>query len=161
MMSELIVAGYDDAHTAFMASAALARMEKELALNRRDIAVVSLEEDGEASVREAINLTVGKELHETLWKTLTGLLFSGSPADDSENADTTAARLSAIGLDDEFVAGIAKTVKPGTSAVLVLTNTSTTRNRVIGILRGFKGRITKARLNCEDGKQCLDRLMGR
>lgn len=161
MMSELIVAGYDDAHTALLASAALARMEKELALNAHDMAVVSLEEDGVASVREAINLTVEKELHETLWKTLAGLLFSGSSSDELKGVDTEATRLSALGLDDEFIAGIAKTVKPGTAAVLILTNKPATRDRVIGILRGFKGRITRARLSCEDGKQCLDMLLGR
>ena len=159
-MSELIVAGYEDVHTAFLASAALARMQKEFAMNRHDMAVVALEEGGEVSVREAVTVTEGEALHKTFWKTLAGLLFSNPSLDDAKEADVSIARLSAMGLDDRFIAGVADKVKPGTAAVLVVANEPATRDRVIGILRGFSGRITRARLTCEDSKQCLGKLLG-
>ena len=40
IMSEIIVSGFDDAHTAFLARAALARRQQDLELSVYDLAIV-------------------------------------------------------------------------------------------------------------------------
>ena len=52
-MSDLIVAGFDDAHTAFLARAALARLQTKLSLPMHDLALVSRDEAGRVSLSEA------------------------------------------------------------------------------------------------------------
>ena len=55
-MSELIVAGFGDPHTAFLARAALARLQKEIPVGGYDVAVVTLEENGGVTVPQVIGL---------------------------------------------------------------------------------------------------------
>jgi uncharacterized membrane protein len=157
-MSELIVAGFEDAHTAFLARAALARLQKEIGLNGHDVAVVSREENGEVTVREAIDLNGRRALHEAFWKTLAGRLFAAPPS-RFDGDETPSGGLAAIGIDDRFIADVENTVVPGSSALLVLVS-ETTRDRVLGLLRGFGGKTKRCRLIGEDREQWLDRLAG-
>jgi len=155
-MSELIVACFEDGHTAFLAAAALARLQKELSINGHDVAVVSKAETGEVTVREAVDLNGHRSLHEAFWKTLVDLLFFPVPLG---SAETSSARLSAIGIDDGFTADTRKAVMPGTSVILVLVS-ETARDRVLGTLRGFGARTRRCRLIGESREQWLHQLSG-
>jgi uncharacterized membrane protein len=158
-MSELVVAGFEDAHTAFLAGAALARMQKDLALNRQDVAVVTREESGAVSVREAVEIASAPAQHKAFWQTLVGLLLPAPGPEGEDDAAEASARLASIGVDETFASCVAKTVRPDTSAVMVLA-TSDARDRVIGILRGFKARIARGRLVGEDQEQWMEKLAG-
>jgi uncharacterized membrane protein len=158
-MKELIVAGFDDGHTAFLARATLARMQKDLAIEGHDVAVVSLEEGNGVTVREAVDLTSGEDLPEAFWKMVAGLLFRRSSDDGSGSRDGAQSKLSAVGLDRRFVAGLAKAVRQGTSALLVVVS-ATSRDRVIGILRGFSAHVARIRLVGDDRNQWLEQLAG-
>jgi len=157
-MSELIVAGFEDAHTAFLARAALARLQKEIGLHGHDVAVVSREENGEVTVREAIDLNGKQVLHEAFWKTLAGRLFM-APPDGIDSSEPPLTGLASIGIDDRFIAEAGKRVGPGSSALLVLVS-ETTRDRVLGLLRGFGGKTKRCRLIGDDREQWLDTLAG-
>ena len=56
IVSELIVAGFDDAHTAFLARAALARLQKKLSLPGHDLAVITRECENDVILQQVINL---------------------------------------------------------------------------------------------------------
>jgi uncharacterized membrane protein len=85
-MRDLLVAGFDDTHTAFLAAAALSRMQNEFALSGHDMAVVCRQENGEVSVREAVDITSGAEHHKAFWQTLTRLLFPVADANRTNDA---------------------------------------------------------------------------
>jgi uncharacterized membrane protein len=71
----------------------------------------------------------------------------------------TSTSLASIGIDDRFIADVENTVVPGSSALLVLVS-ETTRDRVLGLLRGFGGKTKRCRLIGDDREQWLDTLAG-
>ena len=92
--------------------AALARLQKEIALNGHDVAVVSREKNGEVTIREAIDLNGKRVLHEAFWKTLAGRLFM-APPDGIDSGEPPLTGLASIGIDDRFIADVENTVVPG------------------------------------------------
>jgi uncharacterized membrane protein len=155
-MSELIVAGFDDAHTAYLVRGALARMQDEIPIEGHGVAVVHRRESGTVAIREAIDLSSEGELSEAFWKTLMGLVFSPSGTDSARDVPE---RLAAIGIDATFLAGVSRRVRPDTLAVAVIAGEAA-RDRVIGILQGFRAEITRTRLIGDDRKQWMERLSG-
>jgi uncharacterized membrane protein len=156
-MSELIVAVYDDTHTAFLARAALARLQKELLIKGHDVALVSREKTGKVTVGEAIELKPTKSTHKTFWNTLVFLLFS-SVWGENVNKDAKK-KIYAIGIDEPFTAKLKNTIKPNTSAIFLLINESV-RDKVIGLLQGFDGKITRTCLTGKNSEELLDLLSG-
>jgi uncharacterized membrane protein len=159
MSDLLVVAGFEDAHTAFLAGAALVRMQTDLALEKQDVAVVTREKNGAISVREAVEIVSGAEHHKAFWQTLVGLLLPASGPEASDGTAEASARLASIGIDETFTCRVAKTVRLGTSAVMVLASRDA-RDRVIGILRGFRAHIEKTPLLGEQRQQRLAQLSG-
>lgn len=158
-MSDLIIAGFGDDHTAFLVCAALARMQTEVALRGDDVAVVSRNMDGDAAVRESIGLQDQGPRRETFWNTLVRQLFRGAPGNGPVRRDAAVAGLSAIGIGEKFKADVEQTVKPGTSAVAIVV-TETTRDKVMGLLRGCGAKTIKSRLIGEDRKRWMASLSG-
>jgi uncharacterized membrane protein len=85
-----------------------------------------------------------------------GLVFSPSGADSARDVPE---RLAAIGIDATFLAGVSRRVRPDTLAVAVIADEAA-RDRVIGILQGFRAEITRTRLIGDDRKQWMERLSG-
>ena len=139
-MSDLILAVFDDAHTAFLARAALARLQGELSLPGHDLAVVNREEGGEIVLQEAIGLSDERQMRPSYWKTLVSLLFAPSPSTGAGD-DTALEKLAAIGIDATFRSRIADQVHAESSAILVLVTGPAMRDQVLGVLRGFRGEV--------------------
>ena len=148
-MSNLIAARFDDAHTAFLARAALARLQKELSLPGHDLAVVTREEGGEVALQEAIGFSGKRELRPTYWETLIGLLFAPGPSTGA-GGEATSAKLAAIGIDATFRAHLAEQVRAETSTLLVLVTEPAKREKVLGVLHGFRGKIMRTELAGDD-----------
>jgi uncharacterized membrane protein len=158
-MTDLIAAGYDDAHTAFLARAALARLQRELALSGRDLAVVIGEEGSEIALQEAIGLSGEREMHPTFWKTLVTLVFAPGPSTGA-GGDAASAKLAAIGIDAAFRSHLAEQVRAENSALLVLVNGPAMRDQVLGVLRGFQGEIMLTELTSDDREVWRRTLLG-
>jgi uncharacterized membrane protein len=158
MISDLIVAGFDNAHTAFLACAALARLQEQLLIDGHDVAVVSRGQEDEITLRETVALVAQGKSHMPFWKTLVGMLFPSAPWSGDNGVDV-AARLLAIGVDQAFTRRLRETIRPGSSAIFVLANQAA-RERVVGVIRGFRGKIIRTRLTGDDRKQWLDNLFG-
>ena len=155
-MSELMVAGFHDAHTAYLVRGALARMKDEIPIEGHGVAVLHRREAGTVAIREAIDLSSEGELSEAFWKRLMSLIFTPSGTDTARDVPE---RLAAIGIDATFIAGVSSRVRPGTLAVAVIASEAP-RDRVIGILQGFRAEITRTRLIGDDRKQWMDQLSG-
>ena len=148
-MSNLIVARFDDAHTAFLARAALARLQKGLSLPGRNLAVVTREEGGEIVLQEAISLSGERARRPTCWETLVRLLFASGPS-TGESSDAASAKLAAIGIDAAFRSHFGEQIRDETSTLLVLSTGPVTRDRVLGVLHGFQGKIVLTELTGDD-----------
>jgi uncharacterized membrane protein len=158
-VGNLIVARFDDAHTAFLARAALARLQKDLSLPGRDLAVVTREEGGEIVLQEAIGLSGDPEMRPTYWKTLVSLLFAPRPS-TAASGDAASTKLAAIGIDAAFTSHLAEQIRAETSALLVLSTRPVTRDKVLGVLRGFQGEIMLTGLTGDDPEMWRRTLLG-
>jgi uncharacterized membrane protein len=158
-MTDLIAAGYDDAHTAFLARATLARLQRELSLPGHELAVVTGEEGGEIALQEAIGLSGEREMHPTFWETLVNLLLAPGPSKGTGD-DATSAKLAGIGIDATFRSHFAGQVRAETSALLVLVPGPAIRDRVLGVLNGFRGKITLTKLTGDDREVWRRALLG-
>ena len=136
-MSELIIAGFEDVHSALLAHATLARLRAKLSLAEADLAVISRGSGREVTLQEAIDLGAESVEHETFWKTLVNLLFAPVPSTGT-GGDTASVKLAAIGIDATFKRQVAQELRPGTAALLVLVKGPVMRDGVVGVLRGFQ-----------------------
>ena len=158
-MRNLIAARFDDAHTAFLARAALARLQRELSLSGQDLAVVTREAGGEIVLHEAISLGTERETHPTFWEILVSLLFDAGPSAGA-GGDATAAKLAATGIGEAFRSHFAEQGQAETSTLLVSSTGPVTRDKVLGVLRGFQGEIVLTELMGEDREVWRRTLLG-
>jgi uncharacterized membrane protein len=158
-MNDLIIAGFEDAHTAFLARAALARLQEELSLPGHDLAVLTREAGGEIALHEAITLSSERKMHPPFWKTLVNLLLAPGPSTGT-GGDSASAKLAAIGIDATFRNHLAKQVRAETSALLVLVPGPAIRDQVLGVLRGFQGEIMQTELMGDDREAWRRTLLG-
>ncbi|MGB6850044.1 MAG: DUF1269 domain-containing protein [Thermoanaerobaculia bacterium] len=145
----MIVAGFADGHTAFLARAALARLQSKLSLPASDLAVITRAIDDYVSLQQIIDLGDETESHEMFWRALVNLLFAGDDSTDTFGEHATA-RLAEIGIDTTFRRRVTKIIEPETAAVLVLVSEPSTRDGVLAVLRGSRGEIARTTLVGDD-----------
>ena len=142
-MTELIVSGFAETQTAYMARAVLARLQKELALPARDVALVTWEEEGEVTVQEAVSTVGDVRTSKAFWRMLVELLFSSAPP-TREITKELSIKLAAHGIDRDALNAldsVAGHVDVCGSALFVLTRGEATRDQVLGVMQGFDGKI--------------------
>ena len=146
-MSDLVVIGFDDEHTAFAMRAELAKLQKEYLISMEDVVVVTKEEDGKVKLHQAVNLTAAGAVGGTFWGMLIGMIFLNPllGAAVGAGAGAIGGKLSDIGVDDKFMKDLGETIKPNTSALFVLVRKATP-DKVLEALKHFKGRILQTSL---------------
>jgi uncharacterized membrane protein len=149
IMSELIVSGFDDAHTAFLARAALARLQKELGLSVYDLAMVTRGEDGRVAVQQVVDLDGSAGEGAILWETWADLLFT--PGKSTGTAGAAAlAKGGVVAIDPALASRVAEQFRSHASALLVLVRSRVGRDQVLGVLQGFHAEIARVPLTGED-----------
>jgi uncharacterized membrane protein len=148
-MSELIIAGFDDAHTAHLVSAVFARLQEEILTEGPGAAVVKRHEDGRITLSEAIDLPSELPDHDAFWRTLAGKIFAALPTPQQAAADPPSDKLLAIGVTAEFLQDVDAAIAPGTSAVLIVFRREELE-QIDGILRGFHARLARTQLSGDD-----------
>ena len=146
-MSDLVVIGFKDEHTAFEMHAALAKMQKEYLIEMEDIVVVTRDDNSKVTLHQAANLTAAGAVGGTFWGMLIGMFFL-SPllgAAVGAGSGALAGFLSDIGVSDNFMKDLGSTLRPGTSALFVLFR-KITADKVIEGLKQFKGRVLQTSL---------------
>jgi uncharacterized membrane protein len=149
-MSELVVIGFEDEHTAFAMRAELAKLQKEYLIDMEDVVVVTKDDKGKVKLHQAFNLTAAGAVGGAFWGTLIGLIFLNPllGAAIGAGAGALSGKLRDIGISDKFMKELAETFKPGSSALFVLFR-KVTPDKVLDQLKGFQGKILKTSLTAD------------
>ena len=154
-MSDLVVIGFNDEHTAFEMRAALAKMQKEYLIEMEDIVVVTQDDNGKVTLHQATNLPAAGAVGGGFWGMLIGMIFMNPLLGAAVGAGSGALAgfLSDIGISDEFMKDLGSTLRPGTSALFVLFR-KMTADKVLERLKQFKGRVLQTSLT-KDQEEAL------
>jgi len=149
-MSNLVVIGFEDEHTAFEMRAELVKLQKEYLIEMEDVVVVTKDEKGKVKLHQAANLTAVGAVGGSFWGMLIGMIFLNPllGAAVGAGAGALSGKLRDIGIDDNFIKGLGETITPGSSALFVLVRKSTP-DKVLEGLKGFKGKILKTSLTAD------------
>ena len=150
-MRNLIVVAYPDELKAEQVRLDFLRMQKEFLVDLEDAVVAVRKPDGKVKLRQMYNLAVGGALGGGFWGLLIGLIFMVPLLGLAVGAGSgaVAGALSDAGIDDNFMKNLAKTLKPGSSALFVLVRSEVT-DRMLQELQGTGGTIIKTSLSHED-----------
>src|SRR3954449_5758065 len=129
-MSELIVIGFDDPHTADRALTELARLQREYLIDLEDAVVATRDPEGRLRLKQSVDLVgagaASGGLWGAMWGSLVGLLFlnpllgMAAGAAFGAGAGALSGKLADYGIDDDFIRSIADHLKPNTSALFLL-----------------------------------------
>ncbi len=149
-MSNLVVIGFEDEHTAFEMRAELVRLQKEYLIEMEDVVVVTKDEKGKVKLHQAANLTAVGAVGGSFWGMLLGMIFFNPlmGAAVGAGAGALSGKLRDIGIDDNFIKGLGETITPESSALFVLVRKSTP-DKVLEELKGFRGKILQTSLTAD------------
>ena len=160
-MSSLVGVVFNDESTAFEMRAALARMQKQYLLEMEDAVVVTRDPNGKTKLHQAVNLTSAGAVSGAFWGLLMGLLFLNPllGAAVGAGAGALSGKFSNLGLDDNMMKEIGKSLTPGSSALFVLLRKATA-DKVLDGLKQFagKGRVFQTSLDKDDEKSLREAL---
>ncbi|NCC26979.1 MAG: DUF1269 domain-containing protein [Gammaproteobacteria bacterium] len=140
-MSDLIVVSFPQEHLAFELRAELAKMQKAYLIDMEDVVVVTKDDAGKVKLHQAVNLSAVGAVGGGFWGMLIGLVFLNPllGAAVGAGAGALSGKFSDIGIDDDFMKGLAQNFQPGCSAVFILVR-KVTADKVLDGLAGFKGK---------------------
>ncbi len=146
-MSDLVVIGFNDEHTAFEMRAELVKLQKEYLIEMEDVVVVTKDDKGKVKLHQAVNLTAAGAVGGTFWGMLIGMIFLNPllGAAVGAGAGALSGKLRDIGIGDNFMKELGETLRNDTSALFVLVR-KVTPDKVLEGLKGFKGKVLKTSL---------------
>ena len=146
-MSDLVVIGFNDEHTAFEMRAELVKLQKEYLIEMEDVVVVTKDDKGKVKLHQAVNLTAAGAVGGTFWGMLIGMIFLNPlvGAAVGAGAGALSGKLRDIGIGDDFMKALGETLRNDTSALFVLVRKATP-DKVLEGLKGFKGKVLKTSL---------------
>ena len=142
MHSHLIVVTFEGQDEASNVYDALERMRASPLLGLQNAAIVGRDGSGQLSVTQKRPLSqIGKDTGANLASLALVLVFGDPPAE-------TLQALEKAGLDGLFREQVVKAIGPDSSAILIVVPPSADvdRNRLLGILRLFKGKVYETTL---------------
>ncbi|WP_017327336.1 DUF1269 domain-containing protein [Synechococcus sp. PCC 7336] len=150
-MSELIAVTFEDKFKAEEVRLALEKMQKQHLLDLEDAVVVVKNRDGKINLKQSYNLVAAGMARGSLWGLAIGLLLFnpilGVATGTAFGAISGA--VADIGIDDDFIKELSKTLEPETSALFVLVRKATP-DKVLEELKPFQGKILQTSLSKED-----------
>ena len=149
-MSELVVIGFDDEHTAFEMRGALTKMQKEYLIEMEDIVVVTKDKKGKVKLHQAVNLTAAGAAGGGFWGMLIGMIFLNPLAGMAVGAGAGAisGAMSDIGVNNKFMKDCAQALTEETSAIFILVKKATP-DKVLEGLKQFEGKVIQTSLAVE------------
>ena len=154
-MADLVAIGYRDPTAAAVASAEVERLGDELMIEPDAVAVIVRDKAGKYSVSTNHHAVGSGASYGMFWCPLFALLFFVPVFGMAVGAGlgSLMAKVEKTGIDSEFQDSIRGMLKPGTSALFVVSET-VTPDRVVEALRQYGGRVLKSSL-CEEAKREL------
>ncbi|MCB6178113.1 DUF1269 domain-containing protein [Rhodobacter sp. Har01] len=151
-MSDLVIVAFSDEATAFEARAELVRLQKDYLVEMEDAVVVTRNEAGEVKLHQAVNMTAAGAVGGGMWGMLIGLLFLNPllGAAAGAGAGALSGALVDVGINDDFLKDVGKSLDKGQSAVAVLIR-KMTADKLLARLDKFraKGRVIQTSLTDE------------
>jgi uncharacterized membrane protein len=140
-MSDLIVVAFKEAASAFEMRAELVKLQQEYLLEMEDVVIVTRSADDRVQLHQSSNLTARGAVSGGFWGLFIGLLFLNPMLGAALGAGAGALSGSYrdIGVNDDFMRDLGKTLTPGSAAVFVLLR-KFTADRVIERLGAFRAR---------------------
>ena len=128
-MADLIAITYENEETAEQARKRVLELQKEYLISLEDIVVVVKDSDGKIKLNQMFNATAAGAASGSFWGFLVGLVFMMPIAGVLIGAASGAlgGKLSDFGINDEFMKGVAGSIKPGNAALFVLIKKMTDR----------------------------------
>ena len=119
-------------------------MQKEYLIELGDAVVAVKNADGQIKLNQLINLTAAGAASGALWGTLAGLIFLMPLVGTAIGAASGAlgARLTDVGINDQFMKDAAGALQPGTAGLFLLIRKMTT-DKVLADLRGVGGTVIR------------------
>ncbi len=150
-MSELIVVGFDNELKADEVLHKLGQMQKEHLVDLDDAVVVIKNEKGKVQVKQSYDLVTSGAISGGFWGSLIGLLFLHPLLGVTVGLATGAlsGALTDIGVDDDFIKDLGKTIEPNTSALFLLVRKATP-DKVLEELRPYGGKLLQTSLSKSD-----------
>lgn len=155
-MSELVVIAFDQPGEADRALSEARRLQREYLIDLEDAVVAVRKPDGEVQLKQSVNLiglgAASGGIWGGLWGTLVGLLFLNPLAGFAlgtmvgAGSGALSGKLADYGINDDFIRSLAKTLKPGSSALFVLLR-KVQPDKVLQELARFKGRVLRTSLS--------------
>ena len=157
-MSELIVISFSDEFKADEVLLDLRRLELDYLIDLEDAAIVVRNQDGKVRVKQTQELVASGALTGGFWGLFIGLMFF-QPLLGILGAAVGAlsGALTDIGIDDNFIRELGKTIEPGTSAIFILVRKSTP-DKVLEDLSKFEGKVLQTSLSHDDEEKLQEAL---
>jgi uncharacterized membrane protein len=161
-MSTLVAIAYDDLFKAEEVRLALIKLQREHLIELEDAAVVVKKADGKVKLKQAINLTAAGAASGSFWGLLIGTLFLSPVFGLAVGAASGAASgaLSDIGVEDDFMKQLGKTLQPNSSALFVLIR-SATPDKVLDEVAPYGGTILRTSLSKSEESELQEILNAR
>jgi uncharacterized membrane protein len=147
-MSDLIVIGFNDEFKGDEVLLKLVKMQKEHLVDLEDAVVAVKNQKGKLKVKQTLDLVTAGAAGGSFWGLLIGLLFLhpllGVTAGIVSGALSGA--LTDVGVNDDFIRELGKTLEPGTSAIFILAR-KVTPDKVLEELKPFDGKVLRTSLS--------------
>jgi len=150
-MSDLVVIGYDDQFKAEEVRLMLWKMQKEYLIDLEDAVVAEKNDKGKVKLLQAHNLTAAGAAGGGFWGALIGLIFLNPLLGFAVGATAGAVSgaLTDVGINNNFMKELAKSLHPKSSVLFVLVR-GATPDKVLDELKGTGGKVLKTSLSHED-----------
>ena len=150
-MSNLVVIGFDDVHTADEVLLTLRRLQHEHLIDLEDAAVVIRQQDGKVKIRQSYNLAGSGAAGGGFWGAFFGLVFAGplgalAVGGAGAAVGAVTGKLTDIGIEDDFIKEVGNTLQHGSSAIFTLVINSTP-DRVLESLNQYQGKVIQTSLS--------------
>ena len=150
-MSDLIVLAFKNETGASEMRDKLNQLQKQHLITLDDAAVVIRKPDGKVKVKQAVSLVGAGALGGAFWGMLIGVIFLMPWLGLAIGAASGAlgGAFSDIGVNDDFIKEVGKTIKPGHSALFLLVR-DVQEDKVLEDLKGFDATLLQTSLSKED-----------
>ena len=159
-MATLVVIDYESEIKAEEVRLALLKMHKEYLIDVADAVVVVRDEKGKVKLRQLYNLTAAGAASGGFWGALIGLIFLNPLFGFALGAAAGAisGSLRDVGIDDNFMKELGKTIKPGSAALCVLVRQVNAADKVLEEIKKFGGTLIKTNLSHENETKLREAL---
>jgi uncharacterized membrane protein len=158
-MSDLIAVAYDDRATAETVRNELIQLTREHVIEIEDAVVVTREADGKVKLHQAVNPAGRGAAGGALWGGLIGLIFLAPLLGAAIGAAAGAAggAASDLGIDDDFMRELGRSLPDGGAALFVLVR-RVTPDKVLPRISQYGGKVIQSSLSTESEERLQEAL---